>query len=325
MKVLVTGANGLLGHHVTLKLLNEGYNVRILVRKIDDIYFDINKVELVLGSFEDEEILKRALYECDSVIHIAACVSQKGLNYENYKLINVTGTLLLYQKSLENGVKRFIFISSSNTIGNGTQAKLADEESKISYPFENSFYARSKQEAEQKLLQKTKDSAMGLIIINPCFMIGAFDPKPSSGKLMLMGYKKPIMIVTGGGKNFVSAENVAHVVCNALEKGRSGERYLVAGVNLSFIEFFKHQRKLGGYKQWIIHIPDWALKCAGYVGDMVRKAGIETELCTMNIDQLLVQEYYTGEKAKRELDMKDTYLSESILESLNWFKSTGKI
>jgi dihydroflavonol-4-reductase len=133
------------------------------------------------------------------------------------------------------------------------------------------------------------------------------------------------MIVTGGGKNFVSAENVAHVVCNALEKGRSGERYLVAGVNLSFIEFFKHQRKLGGYKQWIIHIPDWALKCAGYVGDMVRKAGIETELCTMNIDQLLVQEYYTGEKAKRELDMKDTYLSESIFESLNWFKSTGKI
>ncbi len=326
MKVLVTGANGLLGHHVVNELLSDGREIRILVRNVSDVFFDLHRVEVVLGSFADASTLDEALEGCDAVIHIAAMVSHTALDYQPYEAINVDGSIQLFRESIRMGVKAFVFISSSNTVGNGTSSSLlANEDYPCGFPFERSYYAQSKIAAESKLLELSKNQSIRLIIINPCFLIGAFDPKPSSGKLLLMGYKRRIMFVPKGGKNFVSAENVARVVCNALEKGRSGERYLAGGENMSFKNFYTLQSKIGSYQQWIIELPDWVLKTAGFIGDFMRAMGMESELSTVNVNQLLVQEYYTSDKATRELALDATDLSKSINQSLCWFKSQGKI
>ena len=71
------------------------------------------------------------------------------------------------------------------------------------------------------------------------------DTKPSSGKLLLMAYRKRIMFVPSGGKNFVATSDVATTVCNALTEGKNGQHYLASGINLSFKEFYLLQSRIG--------------------------------------------------------------------------------
>ena len=325
MNVLVTGSNGLLGHQVVFELMKMKHEVSIIVRSKTNIYFDLESVGMTIGNFTDYETLKMAAKNCDAIIHIAAVTATDLLHYDDYAHINVDGSAQVIKVADELNIKRLIFVSTANTIGFGSKNKPADETSGIEFPFSESFYAQSKVAAEQLFKKASLLPDRHVVIINPTFMIGAFDTKPSSGKLMVMGYKKRIMFAPRGGKNFVAASDVAMTTCNALTQGKNGERYLASGVNLSFKEFYTLQKEIGKYKQLLIKLPDFLLKVVGKVGDIIRRFGIKTEVCSMNIRQLLVQEYYSNSKAKSELSMPETELKTAIGEALNWFKETGKI
>lgn len=320
MRILVTGANGLLGHQVVFELIKRKYKVNIIVRQKSNIFFDLEEVNIFQGNFTNYTDLLNAAKDCDAIIHIAAVTATDLLKYEDYSKINVEGTKLILKVSEELNINRIIYISSANTIGFGTTQDIADESCPVKYPFTNSFYAQSKVESEKIIIKASKKENRHFVIINPTFMIGAYDTKPSSGKLMMMGYKHRLMFTPGGGKNFVSAHNVAIAICNALTDGKNGERYLASGVNLSFKEFYKLQSRVGAYQQKIIEIPDLFLRLAGKIGDVIRKAGIKTEICTMNLSQLLIKENYSNEKAKSELKLPETDIENEIAEALNWFK-----
>ena len=319
MKILVTGANGLLGHHVVFELLKRNHEVRIIVRSTQNIYFDLNEVEVFEGNFTDANHLKQAAEGCDGIIHIAAVTATDLLHYEDYRKINAQGAKTITEVAGQLDIKKIVFVSTANTVGFGNPTQLADETCPVQFPFTESFYARSKVEAEQIFIKHANQSENHIVIINPTFMIGAFDPKPSSGKLILMGYRKRLMMIPGGGKNFVSVSAVACATCNALTNGKSGERYLASGVNLSFAEFYKLQSRVGGYNQFLIRIPDFLLILVGKIGDWIRKCGIKTEVCSMNLRQLMIQEYYSNTKAKQQLALPDTEVETAIREALKWF------
>jgi dihydroflavonol-4-reductase len=320
MKVLVTGANGLLGHHVVFELLKRNISVRIIVRNRKNIHFDFNSVEVFDGNFADYTSLKLATQSCDGIIHIAAVTDTNLIHYEDYEKINVTGTVLVLKVAKELNIKRIVYVSSSNTIGFGREQALADECFDIQFPFTESFYARSKVESEQLFIEASKNADNHYIIINPTFMIGAFDTKPSSGKLILLAYKKRLMFSPKGGKNFVAVRAVAEAICNALTFGKNGERYLAAGVNISFKEFYKHQKQICNYKQINIGLPNALLVGVGKVGDLFRNVGIKTDICSMNLRQLLIQEYYVNKKARSELNLPETDLEIAIKDAIEWFK-----
>lgn len=321
MKILVTGANGLLGHHVVMQLQKANHDIRIILRGNPEIYFDITNIESVGGNFSDYESLKMAADGCDAIIHIAAVTSTNLLHYHDYSKINVEGSATLIRVADELKINRIIFVSTANTIGYGSKEQLADETAAIEYPFTRSYYARSKVEAEKLFVEDSKKPDRHVVIINPTFMIGGFDTKPSSGKLILMGYKKRIMFVPKGGKNFVAVTDVATVICNALTAGKNGERYLASGVNISFKEFYEIQSRVGEYTQKIIVLPDILLKIAGKLGDAIRFFGVKTELCSMNLNQLIIQEYYDNQKSKKELSLTSKSLEQAIREALDWFKA----
>ena len=325
MKVLVTGANGLLGHHVVMQLQKANHDIRIILRGNPAIYFDMTNIESVGGNFSDYESLKIAADGCDAIIHIAAVTSTDFLYYQDYSKINVEGSETLIKVADELKINRLIFVSTANTIGYGNKEQPADETAKIEFPFTKSFYARSKVEAEKLFVEASNKRLRHVVIVNPTFMIGSFDTKPSSGKLMLMGYKKRIMFVPSGGKNFVAVTDVAIAICNALTAGKNGERYLVSGLNLSFKEFYQIQSRVGEYTQKIIVLPDILLKVAGKLGDILRFFGIKTEMCSMNLNQLIVQEYYNNQKAKNELALTSKSLEQAVNEALDWFKMQGTL
>lgn len=325
MRVLVTGANGLLGHHVVFQLLEDGYDVSVILRNSRNIHFDMNRVRVCDGSFTDYDKLKAFASDCDAIIHVAAVTSTDLLHYDEYKEINVDASATVIQIANELNINRIVYVSTANTIGYGSKKACADEQCDICYPFTHSFYAKSKAEAEKLFQDASLLPDRHVIIINPTFMIGGYDIKPSSGKLLLMGYKKRFLVIPRGGKNFVSVRSVAKAVANALTMGKNGERYLASGENMSFRRFYKLQREVGGYRQFIFVIPDFVVKVVGYFGDFMRAGGIQTDVCSMNIRQLLIRENYCNHKAKNELDLPPTRLADAIRESIEWFKSTGKI
>jgi len=320
MKVLVTGANGLLGHNVVLELEKRLCEIQIIVRSTDKIYFDTDDIEIFKANFTDHHTLKQAAHGCDAIIHIAAVTATDLLHYEDYSKVNVDGAAQIIKVADELNISKLIFVSTANTVGFGTENIPADENAAIQYPFTESLYARSKAQAEKLFVQASLLPHRHVIIINPTFMIGAYDTKPSSGKLMLMGYKKRLLFIPKGGKSFVPVTDVAAAVCNALTLGNNGERYLASGANLSFKDFYILQKQLGGYKQCLIEVPDFILLGVGKIGDLIRKLGLKTEVCSMNIRQLLIREYYKNQKAQTELLMPDTKIRPAILEAITWFR-----
>jgi len=320
MKVLVTGANGLLGHHVVMELLNRQHTVHILVRSRKDIFFDLCSTQVFEGNFTDYTCLYQAAKGCDAIIHIAAVTAADLLSLEDYRAVNVAGTALVIRVADELKISRIVYISSANTIGFGNEQQAGDERFSIQYPFTESFYARSKAEAEQLMTEASIKPDKHVVIINPTFMLGSYDTKPSSGKLMIMGYRHSLMMTPKGGKNFVPVHDVATTVCNALVMGRNGERYLASGINLSFKEYYTLQKQVGNYRQHIIELPGFLLILMGIAGDVIRKAGIRTSLCTMNLRQLMIREYYSNNKAVSELNLPQGDIKTAIKEAIDWFK-----
>ena len=319
MNVLVTGANGLLGHHVVMELLNRQHTVHIIVRSRQHIYFDISSTKVFEGNFADYKSLSGAAQGCDAIIHIAAVTAVDLIRLEDYRAINVAGVATIIQVANELDITRMVYISSANTVGFGNEQQAGDERLTIQYPFTESFYAQSKAEAEQLMVEASRRHDKHVVIINPSFMLGAYDTKPGSGKLLLMGYKRSLLFIPKGGKNFVLVHNVAIATCNALILGRNGERYLASGTNLSFKEYYTLQKQVGNYRQHIIELPGFLVLLMGKAGDLIRRMGIRTELCTLNLRQLMIREYYSNQKAVTELHLPQSEVKTAVSEAIDWF------
>lgn len=319
MKVLLLGANGLLGHNVMNQLVEDGHEVRILVR---NRAFEATGVDVRYGSFLDSGMLREVAQGCEAIVNCTGTTDMSLLRYEDYLPVNAQGVERIVHVMKESGIKTLVHVSTANTIGYGRAGSEANEDEPMMMPFSQSYYALSKVESE-KFLQRTahNNDRWHIIIVNPGFMIGAFDNKPSSGQLLLAGYKKPFMVAPGGGKSFIAVSDAARAIVNALTMGRNGERYLLTGTEMSLKDFYRMQSEVCGYVQKLWVLPNWLLNLAGRLGDLIRMCGIKTQLSTRNVRQLMVREYYDNSRAREELGMPATDVREAVMEFFNWWNS----
>ena len=329
MKVLLFGSTGLLGHNVLLTLLARGHCIVAPVRsrrrlRLPDEVAGSERLEVVDSvdfsspSFDLAAFLLR-FPGIEAVINCAGTTDMSLLRYEDYLAGNVAMSRRVLELMEAGGIGRYVHVSSANTIGYGTRENPGTEELPMMPPFADSFYARSKREAEDMLADAAaKHPGWHIVTVNPGFMVGPYDVKPSSGKLLLAGYRKPLMAAPGGGKSFVHVADVAVATVNAMTMGRSGERYLLTGEDLSLGEFYALQARECGYRQRFVTLPGWLTNVAGGVGDLLRFFGIATQLSLCNVRQLQVKEYYSHAKATRELDFAPRPVAEAIRDFFTW-------
>lgn len=326
MTILLLGGNGLLGHNVLNHLLQQGHAVHALLRNPAALYYhnfpNTHLLQVFEGSLLSDPDLERAAQGCDAIINCAGVTDMSLLHLEDYYPVNrdLCARLLTLMDRLS--ITRLVHTSTANTIGYGSLDRLADESAQIQPPFSRSYYAISKREGEQILEQAAlRHPDYHIIIVNPGFMVGAYDTKPSSGTLLLAAYRKPLMVAPRGGKSFLAAADAAVAIVNAISRGRSGQRYLLTGKNLSLSEFYKALKFTCGYRQLLFPLPDWLLSCAGRVGDLLRAMGVQTQLSTRNVRQLMVREYYSNSLAKDELEMPETPVAQFIAQFIGWYNS----
>lgn len=318
MTVFITGISGLLGTNLALLLLEKGYTVKGLVRNKNTFsLMRHERLHLVQGELQDD--LSLHLKDVVIIIHAAAVTRQNLTRYSDYYNVNYTATKQLMQAAVKMQVKKFIYVSTANTIGYGADDTLPVPEQKLMKPpFTRSFYARSKAAAEQYILEER--SRIDVIIINPTFMIGAYDSKPSSGKIILMGIKRRVLFCPPGGKNFVAAADVAMVIERCIHAGKNGKRYLAAGENLSYTGFFKKIRLQTRKAQWILPLPGVVLRLMGYIGDGLRYCNIRTNLSSNNMRILRIHNFYNNSTAVKELSVQYQDIDNAIAESIRYFK-----
>ncbi|MBQ9472779.1 MAG: NAD-dependent epimerase/dehydratase family protein [Bacteroidales bacterium] len=324
MRVFLTGANGLLGYNILLRLLDKRHEVVAVVRRAGEMPESLKGLTVVEGDFTDSSLLQREACTCDAIIHCAAVTDMSLPSYEDYLAVNRDGTERLLQAAAQLHIGTFVYVSSANTIGYGSASQPATEANPMEEPFKSSFYARSKQEAEQLVLRYGEErDGLHYVILNPGFMIGAHDSKPSSGRLILSAWRKPVMFVPTGGKSFVPVSDVAVAAVNALTKGRHGQRYLLTADSLTLRQFFDLLRTIGGYRQWIVPLAKPLAMAVGRVGDMLRRLGVRTQLSTNNISQLYAMEYYDNTLATAELDMPHSTLANAIRDFIEYSQAVS--
>lgn len=323
MKVLLLGASGLLGHNVLLRLLSEGYEVRVAVRRAGAVRLDKGEWETVVGELTDRAFLLSAAEGCDAIINCAGVTDMGILHLSGFTPINTELPRVLVQEVMpSNGIKTLVQVSTVNTIGPGGNGKCSAEEAPMAAPFTKSLYAISKQGGEQAVLNAARQHKddWHVVVVNPGFMLGPWDVKPSSGQLLLAGYKRPLMFAPGGGKSFVHVGDVAQAVVAALVRGESGSRYIAVNSKGSMClkELYRLQAEVMGYGQKIVVLPNWLMLSAGVVGNVLRALGIKTQLSVNNVRQLMVREYYDSSRAVAELGMPETPIRQAIKDFYDW-------
>ncbi|MFZ4928892.1 NAD-dependent epimerase/dehydratase family protein [Chryseobacterium sp. Mn2064] len=320
-KVCVTGATGLLGTNVIIKLLQNGYSVIALVRKKSNWLGEENK-NLKLVETDLLSDLSVFLTDVYCIIHIAAETRQNLLSYDEYRKVNYETVVNLFTHAERMGVKRFLFVSTANTLGFGNTAFWGTEKAPQLYPFTHSFYAQSKLAAEDYLIKNRKNTEV--VIVNPTFMIGAYDSKPSSGKIIFWAWKKNIVFYPKGGKNFVHVEDAASGILNAVEKGKNGEKYLLTNENLSYKEFFDKVNRITNQNPIMIAIPNMVLSFVGLMGDGLRKLKIKTNLSSSNMKALQICNYYSNQKSIEELGIQYQSIDKAVEDAVQYFTYHNK-
>ena len=330
MTILLLGGSGLLGHNVLKLLLEQGHHVHVLLRAQASLFSNdfpnaVSSLTVFRGCLLHDDDLSKAAQGCDAIINCAGVTDMSLLHYEDYLPVNSRLCQRLVQLMAQTGITRLVHTSTANTIGYGTQSHPANEEAPMQLPFTRSYYGCSKKEGEEILLTAAREHPdWHIVIVNPGFMVGPYDAKPSSGTLLLTGYRKPLMPVPKGGKSFIHVHDAAVAVANALVMGSHGDRYLLTGENLSLRQFYRLQSHVCRYRQSLIVLPNWLLSVAGRVGDLLRCCGLSTQLSTRNVRQLMVCEYYDNSRARQDLLMPQTPIAQAIADFFAWNESNKK-
>lgn len=239
-KVLVTGANGLLGSTIVQQLLEkDDYHIVALVRPTGDLSLlknCINSVQVDYTSIFDIKGLEELIKDVDFIIHCAALVDFNAGKLDELRKTNVEGTANLVNIALDSNLKKFVHISSVATLSKTEDGSFYDEKSKWVHSAFNSDYAISKYLSEQEVWRGINEG-LSATILNPSLILGSGNFKKTSLQMVkkvfqTQGFHPP------GGNGFVDVEDVAALAIKALDSEFNSRRYIVSAENLSYKEFF---------------------------------------------------------------------------------------
>lgn len=323
MKIFVTGADGLLGNNLVRILLNSNYQVKVFIQKGKDLgYLKGLDIESSFGDLLNYDELKTAMAGADVVINAAAVTDTWPNQGKLYWKVNVDGVKNVIQAIKELKIKRLIHVGTANSFGPGDMEKPGTELDPFDGEKYGLDYITSKYKAQELILKETRDNNLPALIINPTFMIGPYDVKPSSGKMIISVIKGKVPGYSPGGRNFVYVKDVAHAIANAITKGEIGECYLASGVNMTYKNMFAKMAGLFDVKPPSLAIPSFAVLIYGGILSLVGKITKKEQVISYPL-ALISNEfhYYSNAKAKESLDMPETDIDFAIKEAVEWFKA----
>ncbi len=267
MKIFITGATGFIGTQVLNLLTNTKHELFCLVRKSSQKRDKLKSmgVNVIEGDITDKASVLRGMKGCDWVLHIAALYSFWEPDNSRYKAINVDGTRNVMECALETNVSKVVHVSTVVTYGKPA-VDFITEECQGS-PVQLSRYAQTKFEADQIVWDLYKNKGLPVVVVYPCAVIGAGDPK-ASGQYVSGLVKKslPATVFKNSTMTWVHVKDVAQAIIRAAEKPDNiGEKYLIGKHQIPLKEFNKMISEISGVSLPFMHMPDFLAMSGAYM------------------------------------------------------------
>ncbi len=326
MRVLVTGATGFIGSHVARALVERGDAVRILRRASSSLeLLEDLTLEHAIGDILDAPSLTSACAGIEAVVHCAARMGSGGKTARLESHVEGTRNMLAAAKAA--GVRRFLYTSSVAALGVPDRPPAATDDGV--QPLDETHdwqgdsstwaYGYAKHQAE-RLVHRATQQGMEGVLLNPALVIGPGDRHRVSNGLIWQMLRGRVPPLVPGGLNVVDIRDVIDGYLAALDRGRSGQRYILCGENRMLSDVIQATAEVLGRRPPRFQVP---LRAARTVGGLA--AGLGTILrVPLTLDLLRMAGlyfYYDGSKARRELGLGAPRSYEpAAMASAEWYR-----
>ena len=326
-RVVVTGASGLLGGNLAAELLAAGHQVIATrragtqTRHLEDLA--IRWVDADLASIP---ALTTAFADADAVFHCAAAVTIQREVTPAMTAANVTGTTNVIAAAIAARVPRLIHTSSVVAVGLSTDGTPCDETATWNFDTAGLIdaYAITKRQAEEQV--HAAHDRIDAVIVNPTYMFGPRDARPSSGKLIIDVVRRRVPGWTPGYNNFVDVRAVARGMIAAWQRGRRGERYILAGHDMTYGDIMRAIATAAGVAPPRLRVPRPLAWLVGKWGDRVERRGREPIVNSTQIRYAFTDRFrFKSDKATRELGYDPGPLEPALHDAIRWFRANGML
>lgn len=328
MKILVTGATGLIGSHLVERLCAQARDVRVLVRSTSNLQrlrgLDL---ELAYGDVYNYEAVRQAVKGVDVVYHLAGVMRDWGPR-QLFLDVNVVGTEHVCQACVAEGVARLIHISSVAATGMEDYAGVKDESAPLLTDSRQHVYCYSKAEGERVVQRYVREHGLRVTILRPSYIYG---PRELNVGLYIVArlLQRHFYLLPGDGRNYHQMIYVADATWGmelALQEQAIGQTYILVGARTTAREVYSALARAMGRRD-VVYVPRVVGRMLGvlletiYTAARAKRAPLITPF---RLGILVNNNAWDGSKAERELGFRhQVELEEGMRNAVHWWRTHG--
>lgn len=326
MKVLVTGANGLIGSNLIRELILKGYEVTALVRHSSNLQsIKKLKINLIIGDILDFDSLIKASKNCEFIFHTVSIFTLQSKVNAKHDLIALKGTENIIKAAQHNEVRRVILTSSSVVFGSNKSALIHDENNEIT-DFDEPPYIFTKKNQQDVAFNYANELGVEMVSVCPTMVLGphVYSLGPSSS--IIISYLNDLTRATyQGGCNIVSSLDVAKGHIIAAENGINNETYIIGSENLNWEEIHNTISELCG-----VEAPLWTCNyTAGYVAsgfhELIRSISKKPILTSRGQAKMIGKYYWYTHKKAEQIGYSPISSHDALALAISWLSESEHI
>jgi dihydroflavonol-4-reductase len=318
MTACVTGATGFIGGHVA-RLQSERGEVRATYRDEGRLERLAGlEVEAVRADVLDRAALRRAFRGCDLVFHTAGYVGSRPV--ERVWAVNALAPRIAVEAAAAEQVPRVVLTSSVAGIGPVAPGAVGDEEQPFLGGGLGLTYVDAKHEGEAEAIAAGARLGVEVVVVNPSYVFGVPVDRSRAGETstrMIGNYLRGrLPAVVDGETNVVDVQDVAAGHLAAAEKGRPGERYILGGHDVRWVDLLERVARLSGVRHPLVVLPPEAAE----VARLAERLRVPSPIAAEGIVLMAQNWRYTSRKARRELGYRARRLDDTLRDTIGWYR-----
>ena len=322
----VTGGAGFIGSHLVRMLVERGERVRVVDRpgaKLD--HLSLNRIDIAPADIRNRDEVRTALRGCGVVYHLAANPQLWTRPRGEFHRVNYLGTVHVLTEALAAGAARVLHTSTESILTRARQTRPIAEDQDVPARDLIGPYCRSKFRAERFAFHLAHGGAP-VVVVNPTLPIGPGDWGRSPPTQMMLDFCRGMRdAYLDGDLNLMDVRDVAAGMIAAMERGRTGVRYLLGAENWSIRSVFAYLAKLTGLPEPRWRVPYPVALAAAYVSEFVADA-VTARIPAATITGVKLTRrrmHFNASRSLAELGIAPRPVREAIAEAVRWFREVG--